>query len=257
MLDSLIKSYDDFIAPLISSEDEETLTDWQSSKKELISIKTDLNSEEINQTDAAAEIVDATYAMATLAITGACASVASGVALAIADAAAESSAPGGASSGTGMGGNGAASGSGGIDNSTETTGTNSNSSSAVNKSVGTTSREDAIEIANQIAALLDTVTDFQDKKIAQNSFVDASPTTHLELTDIVYSSIQLILNASFALPMQKTITLDRDRQVVELCAELYGTTDYLDNFIIENNFNIDELEILPMGKKVSYYVKST
>jgi hypothetical protein len=55
--------------------------------------------------------------------------------------------------------------------------------------------------------------------------------------------------------MQKTITLDRDRQVIELCAELYGTTDYVDDFIIENNFNIDEIELLPMGKKVSYYVK--
>jgi hypothetical protein len=56
--------------------------------------------------------------------------------------------------------------------------------------------------------------------------------------------------------MQKTITLDRDRQVIELCAELYGTTDYLDEFIIENNLNIDEIELLPMGKKVLYYVKN-
>jgi hypothetical protein len=55
--------------------------------------------------------------------------------------------------------------------------------------------------------------------------------------------------------MQKTITLDRDRQVIELCAELYGTTDYLDDFITSNNFNADEIELLPMGKKVSYYVK--
>jgi hypothetical protein len=56
--------------------------------------------------------------------------------------------------------------------------------------------------------------------------------------------------------MQKTITLDRDRQVIELCAELYGTTDYLDEFIMQNKFNIDEIELLPMGKKVSYYVKN-
>jgi hypothetical protein len=56
--------------------------------------------------------------------------------------------------------------------------------------------------------------------------------------------------------MQRTITLDRDRQVIELCAELYGSTDYLDDFIIENNFNINEIELLPMGKRVSYYVKS-
>ena len=64
------------------------------------------------------------------------------------------------------------------------------------------------------------------------------------------------MNASFALPMQRTFTLDRDRQVIELCAELYGTVDCLDDFIIVNNFNIDEIELLPMGTKVSYYVQS-
>jgi hypothetical protein len=69
---------------------------------------------------------------------------------------------------------------------------------------------------------------------AIGNFVDASPTSHLALHELVYTSVSLITNASFALPMQKTITLDRDRQVIELCAELYGTTDYLDEFIIEN-----------------------
>jgi hypothetical protein len=88
------------------------------------------------------------------------------------------------------------------------------------------------------------------------SFVDSSPDSHLSLYEVVHAGVLLITNASFALPMKKTITLDRDRQAVELCAELYGTTDYLDEFIIENNFNIDEIELLPMGKRVSYYVKS-
>jgi hypothetical protein len=92
---------------------------------------------------------------------------------------------------------------------------------------------------------------------ATDDFVDSSPISHLALYDLVYTSVLLITNAAFALPMQKTITLDRDRQVIELCAELYGTTDYLDDFIIENNFNIDEIELLPMGKKVSYYVQNT
>jgi stage V sporulation protein SpoVS len=91
---------------------------------------------------------------------------------------------------------------------------------------------------------------------ATGDFVDASPTSHLVLHELVYASVLLITNASFALPMQKIITLDRDRQAVELCAELYGTTDYLDEFIMQNKFNIDEIELLPMGKKVSYYVKN-
>jgi hypothetical protein len=55
--------------------------------------------------------------------------------------------------------------------------------------------------------------------------------------------------------LQKTVTLDRDRQAVELCAELYGEADgRLDEFIALNNFNIDEIELIPTGRRVSYYV---
>jgi hypothetical protein len=91
---------------------------------------------------------------------------------------------------------------------------------------------------------------------ATDDFVDSSPTSHLALYEVVYDSVLLIANAAFALPMQKTIVLDRDRQVIELCAELYGTTDCLDDFIIGNNFNLDEIELLSMGKRVSYYVQN-
>jgi prophage DNA circulation protein len=169
------------------------------------------------------------YATAKLAITGAVAAIASGSALTVAKIAALTGAVPATASGRS-----ATSGSG----------------------AGTASRAEAVEAANTIAAFLETITEFQDAKIAQNAFVDTDTAATLALNELVYTSIQLILNTSFALPLQKTITLDRDRQAIELCAELYGSTDYLDDFIIENNFNIDEIELLPMGKKVSYYVKS-
>jgi hypothetical protein len=179
--------------------------------------------------------IKAAYAAATIALTGAAAAIASGSALTVAEIAAltgaVSSSPARASMGTTGG-------------------------AAANITAGTTSREEAVAAANRVADFFETVTAFQDTKIAQNAFVDASSSAHIALNELVYNSIQLILNASFALPMQKTITLDRDRQVIELCAELYGTTDYLDEFIMQNKFNIDEIELLPMGKKVSYYVKN-
>jgi hypothetical protein len=112
-----------------------------------------------------------------------------------------------------------------------------------------------VAAANQVLALLEAVAAFEDKKAATNAFVDSNSTAHLALQELVLKSDQLIMNASFALPMQRTVTLGRDRQVVELCAELYGSVDYLDDFILENDFTIDEIELLPMGTKVSYYVK--
>jgi hypothetical protein len=197
--------------------------------------------------------IKAAYATSSLALTGACSAIASGSALTIAEIAAMTGAtPAGVSDSAKQ-----AAGASTITASVGSTTTGGGAPPiAANRSAGTTSREEAIETANQIAVYLETVTTFQDTKIEQNAFVDAAPTAHIALAELVYSSIQLILNAAFALPMQKTITLDRDRQVIELCAELYGTTDCVDDFIIENNFNIDEIELLPMGKKVSYYVKN-
>jgi hypothetical protein len=185
--------------------------------------------------------IKAAYATAALALTGACASIASGTALTIAEVAETKGATSAASRGIGSG------------SSIDSGGANP---ASANKSAGVSSREDAIEAANKIAEFLETVAVFQDAKIEQDVFIDAAPTAHIALASLVSSSIQLILNASFALPMQKTITLDRDRQALELCAELYGTTDRVDDFIIGNNFNINEIELLPMGKKVSYYVQS-
>jgi hypothetical protein len=111
--------------------------------------------------------------------------------------------------------------------------------------------DDSLNFENENKIKLESIADK-----ATGNFVDSDPASHLALHEVVYASVLLIANASFALPMQKTITLDRDRQVIELCAELYGTTDYLDEFIMENNLNIDEIELLPMGRKVSYYVKN-
>jgi archaellum component FlaC len=203
------------------------------------------------------EKIKGAYATATLALTGAAAAIASGAALTIAEIAALTGAVPASPSrpiarnktSPGSEGDGGGDGSGGEDTGSDTGG-------GASKSAGTTSREEAVWTANKVAEFFETVIAFQDTKIAQNAFVDASPAAHIALNELAHSSIQLILNASFALPMQKTITLDRDRQAIELCAELYGTTDYLDEFIMENNLNIDEIELLPMGKKVSYYVKN-
>jgi hypothetical protein len=172
------------------------------------------------------------FASVRLVLTGAVASLASGSALSIAGSAA----------------NGAALASGG-----QATG-----GVAYSSGTGVLSRETAIATAIQINNLLQTIQEFEDKKIEQNAFIDSDANTYLLLIELVYNSIKLILDVSFSLPMLRTIKLDRDRNVIELCAELYNSVDnyYLDKLITENNLNIDELEIIPMGRKVAYYVES-
>jgi len=63
------------------------------------------------------------------------------------------------------------------------------------------------------------------------------------------------MNVSLSLPMRRTITLDQDRQIIELVCELYGSPDYIDKFISDNDLSADELEVLPMGREVTYHVQ--
>jgi hypothetical protein len=192
------------------------------------------------------------FAAARLALTGTVASIASGAAISTAASAAAPAARSGASpaapssavsGSTAGGGSSAASGDTGTDTAVDTT-------------TGSASREEAIESSNKIIGLLETITAFEDEQTAQDAFVDSNSAAYMALVQVVYQSAQLIRDAAFALPMQRTFTLDRDRQVIELCAELYGSVDYLDNFIMQNNFTLDEIELLPMGTKVSYYVQN-
>jgi hypothetical protein len=160
---------------------------------------------------------------------------------------------GGGSGGSGGDDSGGDSGSsGGLNNDGYSSG---GDSIAARDGGGTISREETIQVMNQLIALFETIKSFQDTKIGNNIIIDSNSNTYLLLNELIYASIQLIQNVSFSLPMQRTILLNRDRQVIELCCELYGSSDYLDKFIAENDFNIDEIELIPMGREVTYYVK--
>jgi prophage DNA circulation protein len=116
------------------------------------------------------------------------------------------------------------------------------------------SREEAVGASDSILTLLSMIKDFQDAKTSKDVFVDTDA-GYSELLAIVTASLDMIMNASFSLPTRRVITLDRDRQIIELAAELYNDIDRIDDLIAQNNLNADEIEILPMGKEIAYYVE--
>ena len=118
------------------------------------------------------------------------------------------------------------------------------------------SRDEALNAAFAIIDLFELIKGFDDKKVASNSFVDTNTDTYFLLYDLVQKSVQFILNSAFNLPMQRTIVLDRDRQIIELSAELYGSVDYIDSIIFDNKLTADEIVVLPMGREITYFVKS-
>jgi hypothetical protein len=121
---------------------------------------------------------------------------------------------------------------------------------------GILSRESAVATALQLKELLSTIQNYEDEKIEKNNFIDSNATAYFMLNELIYNSINLIFHVALSLPMKRIIKLDYDRNIIELCAEIYGSVDnfYIDKLIVENNLSIDDLEIIPMGREVFYYV---
>ena len=95
---------------------------------------------------------------------------------------------------------------------------------------------------------------FCDKKISQNVSVETDA-SYEALLEVVTKSVSLILDTAFSLKKRRVITLDRDRQLVELLSELYGDIDsHIDEFISDNDLNIETIKVIPMGTEVAYYV---
>lgn len=120
--------------------------------------------------------------------------------------------------------------------------------------IGFKNREDAVLAAEQIQELFEDFKIFCDKKISQNVSVETDA-SYEALLEVVTKSVSLILDTAFSLKKRRVITLDRDRQLVELLSELYGDIDsHIDEFISDNDLNIETIKVIPMGTEVAYYV---
>lgn len=120
-------------------------------------------------------------------------------------------------------------------------------------SIAFKSREEAVKAATNIAELYDDVIGFEEKRVGKDYFVEIGE-SYTAVHDVVSLSIQKIIDFSFSLPTRKSIVLGEDRQIIELVYDLYGNLDKLDEFIVDNKLNYNEIEIIPMGREVAYYV---
>ena len=134
----------------------------------------------------------------------------------------------------------------------------SSSSSAGGSSDGSqdgfSSREDAITAAEKVQEIFEAVKEKLDSEVGKDVLIETSE-SYSALLEVYQKTVALVLNTAFSLRKRRVIVLGRDRQIIELLAELYGDIDsHIDEFIIDNNLMLDELKVLPMGKEVAYYV---
>ena len=117
------------------------------------------------------------------------------------------------------------------------------------------SRAAVLSAADSVAELFEVYKTYMDSQIAKDAFVDSGE-GYSALLQTIASSIQVMQEAAFNLPMTRYIKLGRDRQVIELLCELYGPDGFnrIDEFINDNNLNAEEIVLIPMGREVRYYV---
>lgn len=120
---------------------------------------------------------------------------------------------------------------------------------------GTTAkREDAIallDIYSYANLLLQSVFDNENDSVG---VVDDGTDLNAYVTSAT-NVMESILQIMMELPQQRAIVLDRDRTIIDLCAELFGEVDNrLDDLIFQNNIVGLELFELQRGRKIVYLV---
>lgn len=127
------------------------------------------------------------------------------------------------------------------------------------------SRSEVMNAIDSLESALDDYKEFVDEmnttvstsstslESSKQIYIDSSE-TYYKVEKYISNVISYVLQVSFSLPTRRTIVLGTDRQILELLTELYGDVERFDEFVSDNHLNADEIEIIPMGREISYYV---
>jgi prophage DNA circulation protein len=115
-------------------------------------------------------------------------------------------------------------------------------------------RADALDTAQNIITLNNANNAALDDLFREQSFLD--PGAGFQLNQRAVSQITgRLISDSFGLLPERVIYLQRDRSIVDLCGELYGSVDdsVLQNLIDTNRIGGEELYVVPRGRRIVYY----
>jgi hypothetical protein len=124
-----------------------------------------------------------------------------------------------------------------------------------------TTKPQAIAAAAAIADLLDDVVEWRDGAFEDLGTLPAVGNDQID-TGEAYQALKqavalaqgMLIQTSFALVPERSITLDRARTIIDVAAEVYGAVDSrLDFLISSNNLSGSEILELPAGRKILYY----
>lgn len=115
-------------------------------------------------------------------------------------------------------------------------------------------KPDALSAADAIINQFTDVTNWRDDNYESLGEIDTGD-AYQKLQEAVAITVGFLVEISFDLKQERSIKLDRNRSIIDLTAELYGTVDdKLDFFINSNNLTGDEIKEVPRGRTIVYYV---
>ena len=124
--------------------------------------------------------------------------------------------------------------------------------SVVNNQFNT--KPEALAAAESLLVLGEEVTDWRDLGFEALDLVDTGE-AYQKFQEAIALAAGFLVEISFALAQERQITLDRNRTIIDLAAELYGEVDPKLDFLIDsNNLSGSEILEIPEGRRIVYYV---
>ena len=112
----------------------------------------------------------------------------------------------------------------------------------------------ALESAENILEIFDEVNTWIEETTTELGIIDTGE-SYQRLQKAVALTAGYLVEISFTRRKERKVVLTRDRSIVDLVAELYGSVDdTLDFFITSNDFSGSEIFEVPRGREVLYYV---
>jgi prophage DNA circulation protein len=116
-----------------------------------------------------------------------------------------------------------------------------------------TAKPEALAAAEAILAQADALTAWSDQRYGDQEVIDAGE-GYQALQETIALAVGFLVEISFSLVPERSIVLDRPRNIVELAAEIYGSVDdRLDFLISTNKLTGSGIILLPRGRRIFYY----
>lgn len=116
-------------------------------------------------------------------------------------------------------------------------------------------KTEALAAADDILTLADSVTAWRDANYESLDEIDTG-SSYQQLQEAVALTAGFLVEISFTLKQERSITLDHPHTIIELSAKLYNSVDNdtLNFLINSNNLTGSEILELPQGKEIVFFV---